>query len=411
MSPTRFYVYQRTGSTLATAAMVATELLPHLLFGSIAGVFVDRWDRRRIMIVTNFLQMVVVLLLLLVQSDRWFWLVYVVSFLQTTIAAFFGPAEDALLPNLVSEEYLLPANSLNAFNNNLARLAGPPIGGALLAASGLAGIIILDSVSFLIAGVLITLIVMPPKHVTGGVDPVDAARGAWERLWREWLEGLQLIRGERFVATVIGVLVLTSFAGIMFDPLAAPFADTILHAGPQGYAWLMTMQAVGGMLGAVAIARFAGRLPEIGLFGWGSVVAGLLLLVQFNVPSLAVALTIAFLVGFPSVGTRVAANTLLQQNVPDKFRGRVYGALGTSTALLSLVSTLGLAGALGEVVGIVPMLNTAALLTIGAGVLGLVLLPAARKRPHAQPATDAEPTGRLSDRQDAGRGVQPSLTE
>jgi MFS family permease len=165
------------------------------------------------------------------------------------------------------------------------------------------------------------------------------------------------------------------------------------------------------MLGAVAIARVAGRLPEIGLFGWGSVVAGLLLLVQFNVPSLAVALTIAFLVGFPSVGTRVAANTLLQQNVPDKFRGRVYGALGTSTALLSLVSTLGLAGALGEVVGIVPMLNTAALLTIGAGVLGLVLLPAARKRPHAQPATDAEPTGRLSDRQDAGRGVQPSLTE
>ena len=101
------------------------------------------------------------LLLLLVRSAEWVWLVYLVSVVQTAIGTFFGPAENALLPRLVHEEQLLPANALNSLNNNLARLIGPPIGGLLLSIGGLHGVVLLDSASFLFAAVLIGLLTMP----------------------------------------------------------------------------------------------------------------------------------------------------------------------------------------------------------------------------------------------------------
>src|SRR5215218_756699 len=91
-----FFVYQVSGSTLATAVMVAAELLPRLLFGSIAGVFVDRWDRKKVMVITSIAQGVIIMPLLLIRSTESIWIVYVVSFFQITLAMFFGPAENAL---------------------------------------------------------------------------------------------------------------------------------------------------------------------------------------------------------------------------------------------------------------------------------------------------------------------------
>lgn len=390
-----FYVYQQTGSTLASAALVASEVLPYLLFGSIAGVFVDRWDRKRIMVVSNVLQTIVVLLLvlILIQPSEWLWVAYVVSFTQTTVATFFGPAENALLPKLVGDEHLVAANSLNALNNNVARLVGPPIGGTLLAVIGLHGVIIVDSVSFLIAALLIALISAQSRPVQDAVTGASVAKNKWLRFWEEWLEGLKLIRRERAIATLFFVLVLTSFGGIMFDPLYPPFVEEVLKAGPEGFGWLLTIQAVGGLIGGIVVGRFGSALPVISLVGWGSIAAGLLLLVQFNVPLLTVALGTAFLVGIPSAANRVGFQTIFQRTVPDRYMGRASGALGTTTAILSLVSVLGFAGALGEVVGIVPMLNVAAGITILAGVVALALLP--RVAPQSKPEVSEQEAASL----------------
>ena len=112
MTALPFYVYQQTGATLATAALFAAAYLPMVLLGSVAGVFVDRWDRKRIMVLTNLIQTVVMLLLLLVRSSTWLWLVLLVAFVETSVAMFFGPAERALLPRLVREDQLIPANAL-----------------------------------------------------------------------------------------------------------------------------------------------------------------------------------------------------------------------------------------------------------------------------------------------------------
>jgi MFS family permease len=387
-----FYVYQTTGSTLATAILVACELLPHLLFGTVAGVFVDRWDRRRIMVVANVLQTAVVLLLLLVQSGEWLWVVYVVTFVQTTIVTFFGPAENALLPNLVGAEHLIAANSLNSLNNNVARLVGPAVGGVVLGLFGLYGVIVIDSASFLVAALMIALITAQPRPTPH--DPVDATtpvpRGnRWAKFLAEWLDGLRLVKRERTIAILFFVFVLMSFGGVMFDPLYPPFVEDVLRAGPEGFGWLLTVQAVGGLIGGIIVGRFGNALPAVALLGWGSIVMGLLLFVQFNVPVYALALSIAFVMGIPSAANRVASQTMFQRNVPDTHRGRVSGALGTTTALLSLVSVLGLAGTLGDIVGIVPMLNVASGITLVSGVVALVLLPGADAKSRSAEITRA----------------------
>jgi MFS family permease len=105
-----FFIYERTGSALAASGMLIAYVAPGLLFGSLAGVFVDRWDRRRTLIAANLLRAPLLLLLLLVRSPDWFWLVYVVAFAEATIGQFFTPAENALLPLLVGEERLMTAN-------------------------------------------------------------------------------------------------------------------------------------------------------------------------------------------------------------------------------------------------------------------------------------------------------------
>src|SRR5690349_20630066 len=104
------YVYQSTGSTLATGAMLAARVIPRVLLGSVAGVFVDRWDRRRTLIVANLLLALGLLPLLLVTSGENLWLVYVVAFVQSAMGQFVPPALGALLPHLVQECELLRAN-------------------------------------------------------------------------------------------------------------------------------------------------------------------------------------------------------------------------------------------------------------------------------------------------------------
>jgi MFS family permease len=164
-----FHIYSLTGSALATSGFLIAYLIPGILFSSVAGVFVDRWDRKRTMLAASLAQSAVILALVVVQSAELVWLIYVVAFIESTLSHFFGPAENALLPRLVGEEHLVSANSMNAMNDNLGRLIGPALGGALLGVVGYSSVIVADSVSYLIAAVLISLVAAPGRKTVAGV--------------------------------------------------------------------------------------------------------------------------------------------------------------------------------------------------------------------------------------------------
>src|SRR5688572_13169032 len=151
-----------------------------LWFGGLISIMGD-W----VMVVASLGQGLVILPLFLVRSAEMLWIVYVVTFIQVTLAMFFGPAENALLPLLVPEDQLIQANSLNAMNNNFARLIGPPLGGGILALWGLTGVVLFDSLTFLIAGLMILGLTQSGKSAP--VSPEEKPEGtSWNRFWKEW---------------------------------------------------------------------------------------------------------------------------------------------------------------------------------------------------------------------------------
>jgi MFS family permease len=374
------YVYQATGSALATGAMFAAGLVPNVLFGSVAGVFVDRWDRKRTLVFGNTLLALSVLPLLVVPQTGWLWVVYAVAFVQSCFGVFNEPAENSLLPALVGDERLVSANSLNATNNNLARLAGPALAGLVVGWFGLVGVVVVDAASYLVSAALVSLIsARSAPERPEEAPPADAggAAAAFSGVWREWAEGLRLVGTGRVLLTVFVVGAVTGLGEGVFLALFPPFVRVALGGGALELGWLMSAQAVGGVLGGRVVGTAAARLSPPRLLGSGAVLFGLIDLAIFVYPSfvqsIAVGLALFVLVGVPAAGMLAGLQTLLQTSAKDHLRGRVFGALGTTQALLMLAGTL-LGGALGDAVGIVPVLVVQGGAYVAAGILVLVLL-------------------------------------
>ena len=183
------HVYQETDSTVATAAIFAARVVPSILIGSVAGVFVDRWDRKRTMIWADLLRAVTVLLLVVALSADLLALVFLVAAVQGSIGLFFDPAESALLPLLVGEEHLVTANALNALNNNLGRLIGPAVGAWVYATGGLGSVAVIDSLTFRRLGRADRADRGAAAQRATGRPPPDQAASAGVMLG-EWREGL-----------------------------------------------------------------------------------------------------------------------------------------------------------------------------------------------------------------------------
>lgn len=204
-----FYIYARTHSALATGAMFVAQMVPAIVLGSIAGVFVDRWDRRRIMIAADVARAVLLLLLLTVDTRDRLWIIYIVAGAESVLSQFFSPASGALLPRLVGAHALMTANSLSAFSGNLTLFVAPSLGGALLGLFGLPSVVLADSASYLVSGLLIALIRLPRNaDAPSGELPHHDVAALWLRVWREWRNGLRVVWHDRMLAGALALVML-----------------------------------------------------------------------------------------------------------------------------------------------------------------------------------------------------------
>jgi MFS family permease len=369
------YILILTHSVLATGAILIAVQIPSLLLGPVAGVFVDRWNRQRIMIVGNALSAFWLLPLLFVTSGDRIWIVYIVAFVESSIEQFFRPAENALLPNLVSEDYLVAANSLNSLGSNIARLVGPAIGGVIAGLVGLPGIVFVDAASFIAAGLLIALIIVKPGQAQ---TPQEKTPGsAWGAFWREWLDGLHQVRRERVLAVIFTFQAITSLGEGVFGVLIIVFVNRVLQGGAAQLGWLMSGQAVGALIGSVLVGWLGSRVLVPRWIGLCTVAFGLIDLVIFNSPAFfpvfLLTLALFVLVGIPGIAAFTGITALQQTATPDAYRGRVSSALFTTGALLGLIGTT-IAGALGDHLGVVTVLNIQGAVYMLAGFLVLLLL-------------------------------------
>lgn len=378
-----FHVYDLTGSALATSGLLMAMILPGLLFSSVAGVFVDRWDRRRTMILVSLLQALVIPALLLVQSADMVWLVYVVAFVEASLGRFFSPAESALLPNLVDEELLVPANSLNALNDNLARIIGPAIGGVLLGVTGFASVIIFDAVSYVVAALLILLIAAPA--LKQGFGPLDrlSQRGAAEStaklrekfvdVWRELVEGLRLVARSRVLTATFIVAGVALLGDAILSAILVVFVKDDMGLTAVEFGWMMTARGLGGLIGALIIAQFGRKLSTSTLVTGGLIFSGVVILLMVSFPDLYVALALLVLGGPLFMAWIVSLHTIFQQGTEDEYRGRIFGTFGTISALL-MVFGAALGGGAADLLGGTVLITAAAVVTIIAGLISWALL-------------------------------------
>jgi Na+/melibiose symporter-like transporter len=371
-----YSVYALTGSTLASAAALLSAFLPQVVVGSIAGVFADRWDRRRTMVVTNLLLAAGLLPLLLVSGADRIWLVYVVLAAQSCVEVFFSPAEQAFLPRVVDDVDLVAANGLNAQVANLARLFGSALGGVIAATGGIRAIAVADALTFLVAALLVMRIRTAgrPGNAVDDEEATDVVRGRVAALAAEWREGLRTVTGNRVVATLAIALLITSPGEGIMGTLFAPYVRHVLHGSGQVYGVISGVQAIGGVTGGFLVAAVAERWSPVTMVWAGSIAFGLIDLAIFLYPVVWVSVWPAavgmVLVGLPGAIAVAGTMTLFQRHTTDARRGRVFSLLGLARAV-SVVIGSALAGFLGGPSGIMPIL---AIQGAGYVVAGLLVL-------------------------------------
>lgn len=380
-----YQIYVLTGSTLASAAAVLASLIPQIALGSIAGVYADRWDRRRTMVVTNLLLATVLIPLLFVRDAGEVWLVYAVMAASSCLAPFFASAEQALLPSLVPGGDLITANSLNGQVRDVARLIGAALGGVVAAVGGIALLAVVDMLTFALAAALLMLIRRRSAPTPGQVRA---------HVLREWIDGVRVALASRTLKVILAFSAILGLGEAAMSTLMAPFVADVLHGDARAYGLILSAQAIGGIAGGALTTWYGHRFDPRALLGWGTVAFGVIDLAMFLYPLVHRVLwpapVLMVIVGLPSALLIAGLLTLFQTATDDAHRGRVFGAIVAVDAASMLAGTIA-AGALAERIGIVPVIAAQGVGPILAGLLVLVALPRAdrvRQRPMSLAVAD-----------------------
>ncbi len=326
----------------------------------VAGVLSDRWNRYRIMLVTQTLSLVQAALMaaLALAHMLTVWEIFVLSAVLGAINAFDVPARQAFTVEMVERAEDLPnAIALNSTLVNGARMVGPATAGILLKAVGAGVSFLLNAVSFVfVIGALLLM------HVT--FRPRQRGK---QRMGREMAEGLSYVRQNRPIRTVLIILALVSLFAMPYQQLMPIFAAQILRGGPQTLGFLMAAAGVGAIAGSIFLAsredpRHLPLALLVGLFLFGGALVGFALS-----HTLWLSLAILVLVGFGMMVLITAGNTLLQTVVDDEMRGRVMSLYTMAFFGMGPWGNL-LAGALASAVGAPFTIAVAGTLCLASGV-------------------------------------------
>jgi MFS family permease len=353
------YVYDRTGSTAWIAATTAAGWVPRILFSTYAGVLADRFERTRTLLVSALLGLALMAAVaLVVATDGPIAVVLVLAASTAAVGTVYLPAAGALIPETVDENDLAAANGLFGMLENLVVIVGPAVGGLLLLVGRPVYGILFNLITFAAAAVLISRL---------RVRSTGTAGDHGERLITQVAAGMAALRRNARARTLVAFCALgTAVYGastVLYVPMSERFGT-----GADGYSYLLTAAAIGGVLGAAAAGRLSTspRLPVIIFGGIGSL--ALPFAATAVVTSPAVGFVLQVVSGGGMVVVDVLALTSLQRDLPRYLLSRVIGILETAVLSAALVASFAVAALIREV-GL-----TGALLIVGFGFPAIAAL-------------------------------------
>ena len=326
-----------TGSATAVAWMMIVQFLPVAIFGPLAGVIVDRVNRRRLMIATDLVRGALILTLLFIQRPDQVWMAYLVMAVAVGAQAFFEPARTATIPNVTAPQDLLAANALSSATWSAMLALGASIGGLVTALAGRNVAFVVNALSFFASAAFIA---RTRYDATPPAAPKAEGFLALTGIG-DLVEGVRYVRQRSHVAALMfvktgwglagGVLLLLTIFGQRVFPLAGGSA--------AGIGVLYAARGVGAGLGPIALRWIIGQQPKRlrRTIGPAYFMVGVFYIALAWAPSLWVAALCVLCAHFGGSILWVFSTVLLQMEVPDRFRGRVFA---TELALVTMMSSL-----------------------------------------------------------------------
>jgi len=366
-------VYRLTGSAELLGLMGFAAQGPVFLLATLGGVVADRFDRHRIMLMTQTGAMVLAAILaVLTLTERvQVWELFTLAALLGLSNAFDVPARQAFIVEMVGHDDLPNAIALNSSLFNGARLFGPAVAGLLVAAGGEGWCFAFNAVSYL--AVIAGLLAMRRQHKPTPPNPGGVLAHV--------REGFSFVVGHGPIRALMLLLGISSLMGISYTVLMPIFADRILGGGPAGLGMLMSASGLGAFAAAILLAA---RGNSQGLESWvahGSVAFGLMLVLFSLSPWFWLSAAILVGAGFAFMVQMAATNTLIQTMVPDRYRGRTMALYSIMFIGMAPFGAL-LAGMLAGRIGAPPTVAVGGLICAAAGILFQRHLPRLRAERH-----------------------------
>jgi MFS family permease len=325
-------VYRLTGSAALLGVAGFASQIPVLFLATIGGSVADRYNRHRILVVTQTASMILPLTLaaLVFTGHVRVWHVFALASCLGIVNAFDVPARQSFVVEMVGKEDLVNAIALNSSIVNAARAIGPAVAGVLVAAVGEGWCFLLNGISYIAVIVGLLKMTLPPRLETN--RPHAALSHA--------AHGFHYVRMTMPVRDLLLMVAVVSFAGMPYSTLMPIFAQEILHGGARGLGLLMASAGVGSLCGALALAsrstiRGLGRVVGASALTFGLALA---LFAMSRVYWLSAALL--FVVGMSMITQAASTNTLIQSMVPDAVRGRVMAIYAMSFMGMSPIGAL-----------------------------------------------------------------------
>jgi len=376
-----FLIYELTRSNTAVSGVILSFTVPAIFFSFITGIYVDRWNKKRVLFITNLLRGI--FLIPFFFTDLHISLIYAFTFLIAIATQFFLPAEASVIPSIVKKEILLSANAVFSLGIYVTTLLGYILAGPVVLLFGKTEAFIILSALYFLSAILILFVKIPKRKKNG-----DIKKDTIPSLTSEAAEIFLFIRKTKKVMYALLMLTIAQAVIFMFAVLTPGYASTVLKIQLESLSWILIAPAAVGMgLGAFMMGSFGKKFNRKWLSSLGFMIAGvcfvLFPLIQnaitsglidsmnkflpsfFHITIMHFVTFMAIIIGFAISLIFAPSNTTIQMETDESMRGRIYGFLNALIGAVSFLPVI-LAGGLADLLGTVTVI-------IGFGIAMILL--------------------------------------
>ncbi len=376
-------VFELSKSNIAVAGVVLSFTVPSILFGILAGVYVDKRNKKNILVYTNILRAIASFPLLFLSHELF--VVYILSFLVSFVTQFFIPAETPIIPLLVRREQLISANALFSIGIFGSIIVAYALSGPLLLFLGKENVFVFITILFAISAFfafLIKLLYEPPKMLQK-INIFEEIRDAFSLMAKK-----DNVYHSLFLLTLLQTLIL------VIAVIGPGYATNVLRIEVERFPLLFVTPAVVGMsIGAILIGNFWHNKSKQALAKIGLLIIGFVILlfpygymitsretVQainsflpgiVDINNVHIMLFLSVLIGFAFSLVFVPSNTILQEETTDRQRGKIYGSLNTLVGIVSIIPVLGV-GLLADIFGVSKVITAIGLIIIFMSIIRIL---------------------------------------